>query len=155
MKEQKQEVIPEEILPAGHHSGNAAAELKEMLDDVAREIASLDILRRMLLTGVIRQQSGMSVEDWLRAAESLATLVQALDRPDLVGDVDRRRQIITMLAEWKGKLERLVSCFQMAAQLTDKYVQDPGELAGSLDLLAQRQQVVRKLIREIEQIEQS
>jgi hypothetical protein len=155
VEEQKKEVLPEEFSLAGYRAGNAAAELKKMLEDVAREIASLDILRMMLLTGVIRQQSGMCIEDWLRAAENLATLMQAMGRPDLDGDVDRRRQIITMLAEWKGKLERLVSCFQVAAQLAGTYVKDPGELAGSLDALAQRQKIVRRLIGEIEQIEQS
>jgi hypothetical protein len=43
----------------------------------------------------------------------------------------------------------------MAAQLAGTYVKDPGELAGSLDALAQRQKIVRRLIGEIEQIEQS
>jgi hypothetical protein len=150
VEEQKQDVLSE-----NSSLGQAAAELKEMLEDVAREIVTLDALRRILLSGVIRQQSGMGVEEWLQAAESLKTLIQALDRPGRIGDVDRRRQIITMLAEWREKLERLGSCFQMAAQLAGHYVKDPGELNGSLDVLAHRQQVVRRLITEIERIERS
>jgi hypothetical protein len=149
-QEQKRKVLPEES-----SSEQAVADLKKILEEVAREIASLDLLRRALLIGVIRQQSGMGVEDWLQAAESLANLMQALDQPGRVEDIDRRRQIITMLAEWKGKLERLASCFQMAARLTSNYVKDPGELAGSLEALAQREKVVRRLISEIEQIEGS
>ncbi len=85
--------------------------------------------------------------------ENISCSAVARSSRDMVEDVDRRRRIITMLAEWKEKLERLVSCFQMAAQLAGKYVKDSGELAGSLDVLTQRQQVVRRLIREIEQIE--
>jgi hypothetical protein len=150
VEEQKQDVVAENFSP-----GQAAAELKEMLDDVAREITTLDVLRRALLSGVIRQRSGMSVEEWLQAAESLKTLTQALDQPGRIEDADRRRQIITMLAGWKEKLERLGSCFQMAAQLAGHYVKDPGQLTGSLDLLTHRQQVVRRSIMAIEQIERS
>jgi uncharacterized protein Yka (UPF0111/DUF47 family) len=146
VEEQKQDVLSENCLPE-----QAAAELKEMLDDVAREIAALDALRRTLLSGVIRQQSGLGVEEWLQAAESLKTLIQTLDQPGR--EETRRRQIITILAEWKEKLKRLGSCFQMAAQLAGNYVKNPGELTGSLDVLAHRQQVVRRLIDEIGQIE--
>ncbi len=148
MEEQKQDDLAENF-----SSGQAAAELKEMLKDVAREIATLDALRRTLLCGVIRQQSGIGVEEWPQAAESLETLIQALDRPGR--DANRRCQIITMLAEWKEKLEGLENCFKMAAQLAGHYVKDPGELTGSIDVLAHRQQVVRRLITEIEQLERS
>jgi hypothetical protein len=144
--EQNQDVLAENISP-----GQAAADLKEMLDDVAREIATLDVLRKTLLSGVIRQQSGMGVEEWLQAAESLKALIQALDQPGR--EENRRRQIISILAEWKEKLRRLGSCFQMASQLAGNYVKDPGVLNGSLGVLAHRQQVVRQLIAEIEQIE--
>jgi hypothetical protein len=150
VEEQKQEALSEDFSPA-----QAAAELKEMLEEVAREIVTLEVLRRTLLTGVIRQQSGMGVEEWLQAAGSLETLMQALGSLGRIGDVNRRRQIIAMLAEWKKKLGRLESCFQMAAQLAGHYVKDPAELAGSLDVLAHRQQVVRRLMAEIEQIERS
>ncbi len=148
MEEQKQDVLTENFSP-----GQAVAELKEMLEDVAREIVTLDALRRTLLCGVIRQQSGIGVEEWLQAAESLETLIQALDRPGR--DENRRGQIITMLVEWKEKLEPLETCFKMAARLAGNYVKDPGELTGSIDVLAHRQQVVRRLITEIEQFERS
>ncbi len=150
VEEQKQEALSEDLSPA-----EAAVDLKEMLEEVAREITTLDVLRRTLLTGVIRQRSGMGVEEWLQAAGSLETLIQALCRPGRIGDVNRRCQIITMLVEWKEKLERLESCFQMAARLAGDYVNDPGELAGSLGVLAHRQQVVRRLMAEIEQMERS
>ena len=150
VEEQKLGVLSEDCSPA-----QAATEMKEMLEEVAREIIALDVLRRTLLTGVIRQRSGMGVEEWLQAAGSLETLIQALGSLGRIGDVNRRCQIIGMLVEWKEKLERLESCFQMAAQLAGNYVNEPGELAGSLDVLTHRQQVVRRLMAEIEQMERS
>jgi hypothetical protein len=150
VEEQKQQALSEDFSPA-----QAAKDFKEMLDEVAREITTLDVLRRTLLTGVIRQRSGMGVEEWLKAAESLETLIQALCEPGRIGDLNRRRQIIAMLVEWSEKLERLESCFQMAAQLAGNYVNDPGELTGSLNVLAHRQQVVRRVITEIAQMERS
>jgi len=145
LEEQMQDVV----------SGQAAVDLKEMLEEVAKEITTLDVLRRTLLTGLIRQRSGMGVEEWLQAAGSLATLIQVLGQPGRIGDVNRRCQIMTMLVEWKGKLERLESCFKMASQLAGNYVNDPGQLSGSLNVLAHRQQVVHRLITEIGQMERS
>lgn len=132
----------------------AAAEMRSMLDGVAREIASLDLMQRTLLSGMIRQQAGMSVDDWIQAAESLETLMQAI-KPGQDGDADRRERILSKLVGWKGRLERLASCFQTAARLAGNYVRGPGQLAGSLDALAQREQVVHRVIREIEQLEHS
>ena len=146
MEEQKEEVLPQE-----YSSAQAAVDLKKMLEEVVQEIACLDILRRTLLTGAIRQQSRMSIEDWLRAAESLATLMQDLDQPGRIEDTERRQRIVTMLDEWKERLGRLASCFQTAARLAGKYVKKPDELAASLQVLAEREQVVRRLIAEIEQ----
>lgn len=133
----------------------AAAELRETLQTVAREIDTLDPLRRTLLAGVIRQQSGMGVEDWLKAAESLEILMDAIGRPGRIGDPERRSHIMSLLEEWKEKLERLASCFRMASQLAGSYVKDPAALAGSLQVLAYRQQVVCRMIAEIERIERS
>jgi hypothetical protein len=148
MEEQKQDVLSEEVAPS-----QAVADLKAMLEEVAREIATLDVLRRAMLCGVLRQRSGMGIEDWIKAAESLEILMQDLGQPGRIEDVNRRRQITTMLAEWKEKLGRLESCFQLAAQMAGRYVKDPGELARSEEVLAHRQQVVRRLMAEIEQIE--
>ena len=150
MAEQDPIVLPEETPPA-----QAAAELKSMLEVVDREIASLDLLRRTLLSRVIQQRSGMSVEDWLKAAEGLDILMEAIGRPGRLEDADKRCRVLSMLAQWKEKLGRLASCFNMAAQEAGQFVNDPDELAGSLDALAYREQVVRRMISEIEQLEHS
>ncbi len=147
MREQDPIVLPNTNLPA-----EAAAELRKTLAIVAREIASVDMLRRTLLLDLIRQQSGMGVDDWLQAAESLEVLMDAIGQPGRIEDAEKRGRIRSMLAEWGIKLERLASCFQMAAQLADNYVDDPCELDGSLHMLAHRERVVRRLITEIGQM---
>ncbi len=147
MAEHEPIVLPEETPPA-----QVAAELKEMLETVAKEIDSLDPLRKMLLSKVIQQRSGMSVEDWLKAAESLDILMEALGRLGRIEDTGRRCRILSMLAQWKGKLERLADCFSMAAQEAGSFIKDPEELAGSLAALAYREQVVHRMIGEIEQL---
>lgn len=145
MEKSGQGLLPGESAPG-------AAEMRTMLEGVAREIASLDLLRRTLLSGMIRQQSGMSVDDWIRAAGRLETLMQAI-RQGRDGDADGRSRTLLLLAEWKGKLERLASCFQTAARLAGGHVKKPGDLTGARDVLAQREQVIHGVIREIEQLE--
>jgi hypothetical protein len=108
-----------------------------------------------MLRGFMRQRTGMSIEDWIKAAGSLETLMQALDQPGRIGDPNRRHQLATMLAGWNKRLERLESSFQFAFQVAGRYVKDPGELARSKEVLAHRRQVVHRVITKIEQIEGS
>ncbi|MGD0154249.1 MAG: hypothetical protein ABSC17_10945 [Thermacetogeniaceae bacterium] len=150
MAEHEPIVLPEETPPA-----QAAAELKEMLETVAWEIASLDLLRRTLLSKIIQQRSGMSVEDWLKAAESLDILMKALSRSGRIEDTGRRYRILSMLTQWRGKLERLADCFSMAAQEASCFVKDREKLAGSLTALAYREQVIHRMIGEIKQLASS
>jgi hypothetical protein len=132
--------------------GQAATDLRKMLVTLSREISALDPLRRSLLAGAIRQRSGLGVNEWLEAAESLESLVKNLEQPGQISDPVRRQRILTMLSGWQEKLERLESCFQMAARMAGKYV-EPGTLDGSIGWLDERRLAVRQMIDGIEQLD--
>ncbi|AEA47859.1 SDR family NAD(P)-dependent oxidoreductase [Archaeoglobus veneficus] len=129
-----------------------ARELKKILEDVNRETNELDMFRKMWVTRTFRKRCGMGIKDWLETITELISELEEVDQAIETGDTAKAEGIRGNLTWMKSNLEKLADYFKKNMKDAEGYFKDPKALSAALDVLAYRENTVRLLILELEQI---
>ncbi|QTA38786.1 SDR family oxidoreductase [Thermosipho ferrireducens] len=121
--------------------------VKKVLGDVERETNELDLFRRMWVNRAFQQRTGMSIKNWI---ENIAKLIEQLE--NLKKETGKVNEFLNTVSWLKPYLERLAEYFKKNKQDARGYFKDSGKLEYALKILNERQDIVQKLILELEKI---
>ncbi|AKI98322.1 short-chain dehydrogenase [Kosmotoga pacifica] len=127
-----------------------AREVKKILEVVNKETNELDLFRKMWVTRVFRQRSGMGIKDWLEVVTELVSELETLDKAVEIGNTAKVENVCGKFPWLKSNLERLADYFKKNMKDAEGYFKDPEALSEALNVLAYRENTVRSLISALE-----
>ncbi|MHA1303123.1 MAG: SDR family oxidoreductase [Candidatus Heimdallarchaeaceae archaeon] len=129
-----------------------AKELKKILEMVNKETNELDLFRRMWVTRMFQQRSGMSIKDWIGTVTDLIPELEELEQAIEIGNTAKAEHIRGKIPWLKSNLERLSEYFKKNMKDAEGYFKDPKALSEALKVLAYREKTARSLISALEQV---